>query len=83
MKAPRPRLSLPRWLALAAAAGLETSARLGGWRAPLTGSAVRFFSEDRRFSWRKARQELDYSPQHDIASGVSLTCQWYRARGWL
>jgi nucleoside-diphosphate-sugar epimerase len=79
----RPRLSVPRWFALGAATCVEIGGRLGGLKAPLTRSAVRFFSEDRRFSWRKAHEDLHYSPQHDIASGISLTCQWYRARGWL
>ncbi len=79
----RPRLSVPRWVALGAATCVEIGGRLGGLKAPLTTSAVRFFSEDRKFSWRKAHEDLHYSPQHDIASGISLTCQWYRARGWL
>jgi nucleoside-diphosphate-sugar epimerase len=78
-----PRVSIPRWLALAAARGLEACAKVSGRRAPLTRTAVSFFSEDRRFSYSKAHEHLGYSPEHDIASGVSQTSQWYRKRGWL
>jgi nucleoside-diphosphate-sugar epimerase len=78
-----PRFSIPRRLALAAADGLEASVKLLGRKPQLSRSAVAFFSEDRRFSWQKAHSDLGYSPQHDIASGISLTSQWYRKRGWL
>ena len=80
---PSPRFSIPRRLALAAAGGLEASMKLLGRKPQLSRTAVAFFSEDRRFSWQKAHNDLGYSPQHDIASGISLTSQWYRKRGWL
>jgi nucleoside-diphosphate-sugar epimerase len=78
-----PSLSLPRRLASAGAAGLEVLGRLFGVTPPLSRSGVAFFSEDRRFSWQKAHRELGYSPQFDLAAGVSETVQWYRERGWL
>ena len=78
-----PRLNMPRWLAFVAANGLEVSGKLLRRKAPLTRTAVAFFSEDRRFSWQKAQQELGYTPQHDIASGISQTLRWYRTRGLL
>jgi len=78
-----PSLSLPRWSAYLGAAALETLGRLFPLTPPLTRSGVAFFSEDRRFSWQKARRELGYSPQSDLAPGVSQTVQWYRDHGWL
>lgn len=83
LKVPAPRLSVPRWLALLGASGLEFSGKLTGWKPPLTGSAVCFFSEDRKFSYRKARDELGYSPEHDLDSGILRTSQWYSAQGLL
>ncbi len=80
---PPPRFSMPRWLAMAGAGALEGLGRLAGWKPPLSRTGVAFFSEDRRFSWQKARNDLGYSPRHDIATGVSRTWQWYRQRGWL
>jgi dihydroflavonol-4-reductase len=78
-----PRLSLPKWLAMVGAAGLETLWMLTGRKAPLSRTGVAFFSEDRRFSWQKAQNDLGYSPRYDLTAGVSQTVQWYRQRGWL
>lgn len=78
-----PRLSLPKWLAMAGAAGLETLGTVTGRKAPLSRTGVEFFSEDRRFSWQKARNDLGYSPRYDLTAGVNQTVQWYRQRGWL
>jgi dihydroflavonol-4-reductase len=80
---PPPRFNVPRWLARAGASGCEAWAKLMNQKSKLSKTAVAFFSEDRRFSWQKARSELGYSPQHDVVSGISLTSQWYRKRGWL
>lgn len=80
---PAPRLNLPRGLAMAGAAGLEALASLTGRKAPLGRSGVAFFSEDRRFSWQKARYDLAYAPRYDLKAGVEETVRWYRQRGWL
>jgi nucleoside-diphosphate-sugar epimerase len=44
---------------------------------------VAFFSENRRFSWEKARRELGYQPQVDLAEGVEKTAAWYRQQNLL
>jgi nucleoside-diphosphate-sugar epimerase len=80
---PPPRFSMPRWLAVVTASALEGVGKLLGRKAPLSRTAVSFFSEDRRFSYQKANSEIGYSPRYDIASGIFQTSQWYRARGWL
>jgi nucleoside-diphosphate-sugar epimerase len=79
----RPSLSLPVWLARTGAAALEIAGRLAHKKPPLSRTAVSFFSEDRRFSWDKARNQLGYTPEHDLASGITRTVQWYRQQGWL
>jgi nucleoside-diphosphate-sugar epimerase len=78
-----PRLSLPRWAALAVATGLEGLGSLTRRKPPLSRTGVAFFSEDRRFSWQKAQDELGYMPQYDLEAGVTQTVEWYRLKGWL
>jgi len=78
-----PRLSLPRWAALAVATGLEGLGSLTRRKPPLSRTGVAFFSEDRRFSWQKAHDELGYMPQYDLEAGVTQTVEWYRLKGWL
>ncbi len=78
-----PRLSLPVWFAWMGAIGLEALGHLTGRKPPLSRTAVAFFSEDRRFSWQKARNELGYTPQYDLGAGIMRTVEWYRQEGWL
>lgn len=73
-----PRLNLPRWLAMVGAAGLEMIAKIGRRPAPLSRSGVAFFSENRRFSWQKAHNELGYTPKYDLPTGVAQTVAWYQ-----
>ena len=80
---PPPRFNLPRLVAWLGAAGLEGVGRLLGWTPPLSRTGVAFFSEDRCFSWKKAREELGYNPEYDLRTGVRQTAAWYRAQGWL
>ena len=80
---PAPRLDVPRWAAMAGATALEVAARALGRTAPLGRTGVAFFSEDRVFSGRRAREELGFAPTHDLAEGAAETVAWYRTRGWL
>lgn len=75
-----PWLRLPRPVALLAASVLEKAL---GSKAPLTRTGVAFFSEDRRFSWQKAHEQLAYTPAYDLATGVQHTVDWYRQHNWL
>jgi nucleoside-diphosphate-sugar epimerase len=78
---PPPKLNLPRWLAWLGAATLEVGLGLIKKQPPLSRTGVAFFSENRRFSWQKAGDELDYTPQFDMARGVAETVAWYRENG--
>jgi nucleoside-diphosphate-sugar epimerase len=79
----KPWVRVPRPLALAGAAALETAGNLMNRTMPLSRTAVAFFSESRRFSTTKARRELGYEPQVDLAEGVARTVAWYRTEGLL
>jgi nucleoside-diphosphate-sugar epimerase len=63
--------------------GLEALGRASGWTPPLSRTGVAFFSEDRVFSWQKAKRELGYVPENDLAAGAEITVAWYRQHGWL
>jgi nucleoside-diphosphate-sugar epimerase len=78
-----PTLSLPKWSASLGATSFEVFGRLFALKPPLSRSAVAFFSENRRFSWEKAHNELGYSPHSDLDAGVRQAVAWYRERAWL
>lgn len=78
-----PWLSLPKPIAWLGAAVLETIGRLTPITPPLTRTGVAFFSEDRRFSWQRAYDQLGYTPQVELPDGVHRTITWYRQQGWL
>lgn len=80
---PQPRWTAPRSLAWLGAAVLEAIGRVTRRTPPLSRSGVAFFSENRRFSWEKARRELGYVPQTDLVEGVARTVAWYRQQGML
>jgi nucleoside-diphosphate-sugar epimerase len=78
-----PWMSLPRWAAMLGAIGLEVLGRVSGRKPPLSRTGVAFFSEDRLYSWQKAHEELGYTPECDLVTGVARTIAWYRQYGWL
>lgn len=49
----------------------------------LTTSQVNFFTENRAFSYEKARKELGYFPKVDFREGVRKTVRWYCQNGYL
>ncbi len=67
---------------IAAAAGLQ--ARITGQPALLNDQKL---IELRQRYWvcsaEKARRELGFEAQYDLATGIQLTAQWYRENGWL
>jgi oxidoreductase len=73
-----PSMSVPRWLMTAGATVLELGAGVMGRTPPLTRTGAAFFSENRRFSWQRAHDELGYTPQTDLANGMARTIAWYR-----
>lgn len=80
---PHPRRNLPHVLALAGATSLEIVGGLINQKPPLSRAGVAFFSEDRRFSWQKAHDELGYTPIVDLKTGVEKTVAWYKEKGLL
>jgi len=75
---PRPRITLPRRVAYAAAGSLEMlyRARRAANRPLLTRMAVEIFTSDQSFRIDKARRELGFEPRHDVASSLPSLARW-------
>ena len=80
---PPPRLALPKSLVWLGAAGMESIATRLGRSVPLSRSGVAFFSESRRASITRAKEQLGYNPHVDIQEGVARSVAWYREQGLL
>jgi dihydroflavonol-4-reductase len=78
-----PWLHLPTALVRGGAWGAEWAGRLLHIEPPLSLEGVRFFTESRAFSIEKARHELGWEPQVDIAEGTRRSVNWYRQEGLL
>jgi len=78
-----PRMRIPLLLARAAALACEAGARIGRFNPPLTLAQVKFFSENRAFTWQKAQAEVGFTPQVDLRQGVKRTVRWYSEKGYL
>jgi len=78
-----PWISVPRWTAMVCTMACEALGRVTGWKPPLSQTGVAFFSEDRTYSWQRAHDELGYTPEYDLARGVTRTVAWYRRQGRL
>jgi nucleoside-diphosphate-sugar epimerase len=78
-----PWLHLPKALVRLGDWAAETAGRALGIEPPLTLEGVRFFTESRAFSTEKARRELAWEPQVDIAEGTRRAVAWYREQGLL
>jgi nucleoside-diphosphate-sugar epimerase len=78
------RVVLPEGLLPAIAAVVGLQARFTGQPALLNDQKL---IELRQRYWvcsaEKARRELGFEAQYDLATGVQLTAQWYRQHGWL
>jgi nucleoside-diphosphate-sugar epimerase len=51
--------------------------------APLTRSRLDFLTHSRVYDVTKAARLLDFAAATDLSTGVSLTVEWYRQRGYL
>lgn len=75
-----PKFSVSREIMLV---GATVGEAILGEKVPLGRDGVKFFSEDRRFSWEKAQDHLGYNPQISITRGIKNTIDWYKQHGYL
>ena len=81
--APPVRRRVPRWLALAAAGGVEGAYRITGRAAapPLTRFLVREISSSHWFDIGAARRDLGYRPPVSIDEGLRRLAHWWESAG--
>ena len=72
-----PWLHVPESLMRAA---IKVARRVPGLPLPIDESGVDFFTFDRRFSTRRAREELGFEPKVDVALGADKTVAYYQSR---
>jgi dihydroflavonol-4-reductase len=80
---PPPRLRLPMWPFVAAAAVFEATFKPLGIQPPLHQRRLDFFRKSFVFATRKAEVLLGFVPQVCFSEGARATAAWYRAQGHL
>jgi nucleoside-diphosphate-sugar epimerase len=83
LERPVPRLRLPLWPFIAAAAVFETAFKPLGIQPPLHRRRLDFFRKGFVFSTRKAEALLGFIPRISFSEGARETAAWYRAQGLL
>jgi nucleoside-diphosphate-sugar epimerase len=78
-----PKIKIPIVIANTAAVIFELGTKVANYEPLLTISRVRFFTENRSFTCRKAGDELGYVPRVGFKEGVRRTVCWYRDNGYL
>lgn len=78
-----PKIKIPLFFAHTIAKVMEAAAKAAGFEPVLTTSRVKFFTENRSFSYQKARNEIGYVPAVDFREGVRRTIKWYRENRYL
>jgi 2-alkyl-3-oxoalkanoate reductase len=76
---PAPRRRIPYRLALLAGACAESAGRLAGTQQPppVTRYGIQLLGGDNQFIISRARRELGFSPQVELAEGVRRSVEWY------
>ena len=78
-----PKARIPAAVAHITARALEIAARMANFEPVLTKSRVNFFTQNRAFTWQKAKNEIGFSPQVDFREGVRKTLSWYQQNEYL
>lgn len=78
-----PAWHLPWRVAHGLARGFEALPGVPPARLPLTRQRLTFMMESRAYSGQRARDELQFTPQTDLDTGLHHTVAWYRQQGLL
>ena len=78
-----PRLRLPKPSAEILARFFEAFSKITGKEPLLSQSKVEFLTSDHGSNITKARNELGYRPETDLAAGIERTVDWYCRQGLL
>ncbi len=75
--------SVPYWLGYSGAVLLEALGTCLRFDPPLNRTRLKFFTENRAFDIKKARDKLGYNPKTSFEQGVKHTIDWYKEQGYL
>jgi nucleoside-diphosphate-sugar epimerase len=78
----RPKISIPKNLALVLAYSIQKISGTFGLDSPLTTSMVKTFCRSSGCSIEKAKNEIGYKPQITLEEGLQRTANWYKCNGW-
>ncbi len=76
---PRPRMTVPFWLALPVAAFTPLYYKLSHSRPRFTSQSLKMLKDCRRVDCAKAREELDYHPRSG-KDGIKAAVEWFREK---
>ena len=74
----RPYFYVPVWVALLAAHILEKIAELSGGSPIVSKTNIKSVATGRVFDISKAKKELNYKPNINLAEGIKETVEWYK-----
>ena len=81
LDAPPPTRRIPYGPAVALGGLAEAVGRLARMRPPVMRYGMQLLGGENRFVITRARDELGFAPEVDVAEGVRLSVEWYRAAG--
>ena len=76
-----PTRRIPYGPAVALGGLAEAVGRLARMRPPVMRYGMQLLGGENRFVIARARDELGFAPEVDVAEGVRLSVEWYRAAG--
>ena len=80
---PCPTMKIPLWPLITAATLCEMACKPLGIEPPLHRRRAAFFTKNCAFSIARAKQQIGYQPQVDLAVGLRRTANWYADQGLL
>ena len=83
LEVPVPKWHFPIWPVWVVGLLCEIICKPFGIEPPLFRRRVDFFKNNRGFDITKAKKELGYLPKIDLKTGIKLTAEWYKERGYI
>lgn len=75
--------NIPMPIAYIMAFSAENISKITGKKPAFTFAQIKFFTQNRAFTNKKAREELGFKPKFSLAQGVKETIAWYKKEGYL
>ena len=80
LQVPEPAIRLPLWSVWPVVLLMETAGKMLRREVPFTRRSLKFFTGNTAFSTSKAKAQLGYQAEIDLAEGLNLTYAWLRGK---